>query len=94
MSKASEIKLVGVYEVVNKLIPCNDEEHEKYYKLLYEISTGIFEYRIEHKLSYKEMAAELGVSVYKLKRYENGDYNFTLRELIHICDALNLTIHI
>lgn len=59
-----------------------------YYDILYHISTTLFKERMSRGMSMKEFANVLGVTPAMVSKYENGDYNFSLRQLCDVCEKL------
>jgi DNA-binding XRE family transcriptional regulator len=57
--------------------------------VLSKISTRIVEERINRNLTQAEFAALMGVTQGEISNWENGDYNFTVAELVNIFVKLN-----
>ncbi len=49
--------------------------------------------RIENKISQKEMADFLGISLNYISKLENGKTNIDLKTFMKICDFLNISIY-
>ena len=49
--------------------------------------------RMENKISQKEMADFLGISMNYISRLENGKTNIDLKTFMKICDFLNISIY-
>lgn len=49
--------------------------------------------RTENKISQKQMAEYLGISINYVSRLENGKTNVELKKFIKICDFLNISIY-
>ena len=49
--------------------------------------------RMEHKISQKEMADILGISMNYISRLENGKTKIDLKTFMKICDFLNISIY-
>ena len=49
--------------------------------------------RIENKISQKEMADFLGISLNYISKIENGKTNIDLKTFMKICDFLNISIY-
>lgn len=49
--------------------------------------------RVENKISQKEMADFLGISMNYISRLENGKTKIELKTFIKICDFLNISIY-
>ena len=49
--------------------------------------------RMENKISQKEMADFLGISLNYISRLENGKTKIELKTFIKICDILNISIY-
>ena len=49
--------------------------------------------RIENKISQKQMAEYLGISINYISHLENGKVNIELQNFVKICDFLNISIY-
>ena len=58
------------------------------------ISAQIERCRLDMEMTQEEFAQYLGVSQGMLSRWENRDYNFTVKSLNDICQKLNLSLTI
>lgn len=56
------------------------------------ISSTICKYQIHHNMSDEECAKYFGVSKKKLRQYEAGTYDFTIRELADIADKMDMIL--
>lgn len=61
---------------------------------LAKISAQIERCRLDMEMTQKEFAQYLGVSQGMVSRWENRDYNFTVKSLNDICQKLNLSLTI
>ena len=61
---------------------------------LAKISAQIERCRLDMEMTQEEFAQYLGVSQGMVSRWENRDYNFTVKSLNHICQKLNLSLTI
>lgn len=73
-----------------------EQEHEKdsLYDIYYDISTAIFDYRMKHKLSQKQLGERLGVTQAMVSKLESGDYNYTVEQLWRIAQKLDFKLNI
>ena len=55
-----------------------------------DVSVAILNKRLEFQMTQKAFAKHLGVSQGMISKWENGDYNFTLRSIAEICEKLDL----
>lgn len=55
-----------------------------------DIATTISDKRLELGMSKKQLAKLLGVSKKKVKKYEDGDYDFSISEICNIFDKLHI----
>ena len=60
--------------------------------ILYSISIKIFNYRIEHNLSQKELAKKLEVTQAMVSKLESGQYNPSIEQLWKISKKLDLKL--
>ena len=58
------------------------------------IATAISSKRIELHLNQSQMAKKLGVTQAMVSKWENGDYNFTVRQIVKIFNKLGLDVDI
>ena len=87
---SQSIALKNLNEILKNVFPKISEATKNYYDILYNISTTIFEKRIELDMSQKDLAKFLGVSQAMISKYESGDYNFTIETLCKISEKLEL----
>lgn len=59
-----------------------------------EVSVAILAKRISMNMTQTEFGKLLGVKQGMISKWENGDYNFTLKAISDICAKLNLTFTI
>ena len=76
------------------LIKGISEEQLKTEKALAFISNKISLKRHELKMDQKQFAKYMNVTQGLVSRWENGRYNFTISNLISICEKLNLSLDI
>lgn len=90
-----EFKLMNYKELSKNLnledLPSNIE---MYYDLSYKLSTYIFDYRINNKLSQTALAGKLGVKQAMVSKLESGNYNISLENLCNVMAKLNTKIKI
>lgn len=58
------------------------------------IATAISSKRIELHLNQSQLAKKLGVTQAMVSKWENGDYNFTVRQIVKIFNKLDLDVDI
>ena len=61
---------------------------------LAKISAQIERCRVDMGMTQKEFAEYMGVSQGMVSKWESRDYNFTIRSLNELCEALNLSLGI
>lgn len=69
-----------------------DNETKKLFDLddiLVNISLKLINYRIDNKLTQKELSKKLNISQSMVSKLESGEYNPTIEHLWKICDKLN-----
>jgi len=59
-----------------------------------DVSVAIIRKRIAFGMTQKEFAKYIGVSQGMISKWENGDYNFTLRAIAEICEKLDLQMNL
>lgn len=57
------------------------------------IGKRIQETRIQNKITQKQMAEDLGISIKDISRLENGKIDIELKKFITICDFFNISIY-
>ena len=62
--------------------------------ILGKISGKIVNYRVQNDLKQSDLASVLGVSQAMISKIESGDYNFTIKQLVNICESLDWSIEI
>lgn len=62
--------------------------------ILGKISGKIVNYRIQNELKQSDLALILGVSQAMISKMESGEYNFTIKQLVNLCSALDWNIEI
>lgn len=60
-------------------------------RMLAEISFTLIKSRVERNMGQEEFAKFLGVSKGMLCKWEDGDYDFTIKQICFICEKLNWT---
>ena len=83
------IKLKNFKDVFEKIRPKKETAIEKYFDINYTISKFLVDFRVENKLTQKQLAKKLGVSQVMISKYENGDYNFSLKKICDIAEVLD-----
>lgn len=63
-------------------------------QILSQISSRIVKYRLDRKMSQKEFAMFLDVSQTMVSKIESGDYNFTIKNLVKICNRMHLYLDV
>lgn len=69
-----------------------DREDFGFYSMLGDISISLVNYRAEYGLTQDQLAERLSVSQAMISKYENGNYNFSLQTLNHVCHVLGLRL--
>lgn len=87
-------ELSGAWEVFNRIFDDTSREKVELYDIYYEISTKLFEYRIEKKWSQKKLAEVLGITQAMVSKLESGDYNYTVEQLWKISKKLGWKLNI
>lgn len=59
-----------------------------------DIATAILQKRIDLGMTQTQFGKKLGVRQSMVSKWENGEYNFTIRSIAQICAKLNLTFSI
>jgi len=59
-----------------------------------DVSVAIIKKRINLEKTQKEFAHYMGVSQGMISKWENGDYNFTLKAIAEICEKLELRMNL
>jgi len=59
-----------------------------------DVSVAIAMQRIKRKMTQKEFAHHMGVSQGMISKWENGDYNFTIKTVAQICEKLELKMQL
>lgn len=62
--------------------------------ILGKISGKIINYRVENELKQSELASILEVSQAMVSKMESGEYNFTVKQLVNLCETLNWKIEV
>ena len=90
------MELHSFKEVIDDLILESERNNalDYFFDINYEISTLLVNYRIDHDMTQKQLAEILGISQAMVSKYENGDYNFTLKQICEICDKLDIEIEV
>ena len=78
----SNVNLINAGKYLNRI--CADMSVSKlyYYNIQYTLSTTILEYQLKHNLTSKDMANYLKISPKMLYKYESGNYNFSLSQIL------------
>ena len=58
------------------------------------IANQIVTWRLEHNLTQSEFAKQLGVTQGTIAKWENGDFNFTIKKLAEISCKIDAQLHI
>ena len=82
------MKLRNFKELLDELIEEPKDGETYFYEMNYDISVLLTDYRIKNRLSQKELSKLLGVSQAMVSKYENGDYNFSLKAICKLCEKL------
>ncbi len=79
-----------VAELFSRLVENMTASDIKSADVLSKIATAIILKRIELGMSQKDFAKYLGISQGMVSRWENGDYNFTIKTICKVFEKLNL----
>lgn len=77
LNSKTELKHLGIENVPSNI--------DMFYDLSYQLSTYIFDYRMNHNLTQKDFAKLLGVKQPMVSKLESGNYNISLQS---ICDVM------
>lgn len=86
--------LPNAWETFYKLGGEQGHAQDDLYDIYYNISTAIFDYRMKHKLSQKQLAEKLGVTQAMVSKLESGDYHYTVEQLWKIAKKLDFRLNI
>lgn len=86
------LKLKKLSDVLDSFVFEESKALETYYDINYNISKFLVEYRHENGMTQHDLAKALGVSQVMISKYENGDYNFTLKKLCKISELLDVDV--
>lgn len=79
---------------VRKGLTADEEVEFRYCSVLGDLSRALCEYRMGFKMTDKQLADQIGVSVETLQKYENGGQELTLRELVRVCYYLGRKVEL
>lgn len=86
-------KLTNYKELVNALnIDAMPSNIDMFYDLSYQLSTYIFDYRMNHGLSQKDLAKILQIKQSMVSKLESGNYNITLENICNVMAKLDTNI--
>lgn len=83
--------LPDAWEMVNRL---TGSDNDGLYDIYYKISVALFDYRVKHGLSQKELAKILDITLPMVAELESGDYDYTVKQLWEIAIKLNMVFDI
>lgn len=86
------MKLKSFKDVLDRIQPQEKTAMVKYFDINYNISKFLVDFRVNNKMTQKQMAKKLNVSQVMISKYENGEYNFTLKKLCEISEILNANL--
>lgn len=86
------MKLKSFKDVLDRIQPKEKTAMVKYFDINYNISKFLVDFRVNNKMTQKQMAKKLNVSQVMISKYENGEYNFTLKKLCEISEILNANL--
>ena len=86
--------LPDAWDTIYRLGGKEGNESVDLYDIYYRISTTIFNYRMKHKLTQKQLARKLGVTQAMVSKLESGDYNYTVEQLWKISRKLGFKLNI
>ncbi len=73
---------------------CLDPSDVLLSKLMTQISTSITRERLKKNMNQADFAKCIGASQSQVSRWEQGDYNFSLKKIAEIAASLNLDVNI
>lgn len=76
-------------DIFNELDEGEDLAVRYFFDVNYNISKFLVDYRAKNCLTQKQLAKKLNVSQAMISKYENGDYNFSLKKICEIGEALD-----
>lgn len=62
--------------------------------ILVDIAMRFINYRVDNNLSQKQLAEKLGVSQTMVSKYESGEYNISIGQLVKVCNKLGWILNI
>lgn len=83
------MKLKSFDTILDKIQPQGNTAIEKFFDINYSISKFLVDYRVDNEMTQKQLAEKLNVSQVMISKYENGDYNFTLKKICEISEFLD-----
>lgn len=86
--------LPAAWDIFDNLSDERARQRQELYDIYYRISMAIFEYRVKHGLTQKQLAERLGVTQPMVAKLESGDYNYTIEQLWKIASKLGLEFRI
>jgi len=87
------MKLKGVKEFLQKIQAKSNSALNNYYDINYNISKFFIDFRVNNKMTQGQLAKKLNVSQAMVSKYENGEYNFTLKKLCEISEILEVSLN-
>jgi transcriptional regulator with XRE-family HTH domain len=81
------------YNLIN-LFDDSTEEEIELFDILYDISTKIYDYRINNNLTQQQLAKRLGIRQAMVSKLESGEYNPTIEFLWNIALKLGVNFDI
>jgi transcriptional regulator with XRE-family HTH domain len=90
----NKIKLKSAWSLFDEYCDETMNERVSLYDIYYEISTKIYDYRMENGLSQKKLAEILGVTQAMVSKLESGEYNYTIEQLWKITKKLGWKLNI
>jgi len=87
-------ELPDAWEMIERLGGEVAAQQDDLYTIYYQIATTLFDYRLKHNLTQKQLAKKLGISQPMVAKLESGEYNFTIEKLWSIATKLNFHFRI
>lgn len=90
----NKIKLKSVCSYFDEI--CDEPRKERIglYDIYYEISTKLYDFRIEKGWSQKKLAEVLGVTQAMVSKLESGEYNYTIEHLWKVAKKLGWKLNV
>lgn len=92
--EANKVFLKSAWKLISDLTDDEPIDEFELDDILVAISLRIINYRIDNKLTQKQLAVKLNISQSMVSKLESGEYNPTIEQLWKISKALHLKLEI